>query len=296
MLANITVVTHNRCELTIRTIDSLLARTRGEFVVNVVDNGSRDGTREYLRGLAGAANVRVHLLGRNMGVAVAANLGWAAVRAPYYVKLDNDVEILDGTWLERLLGTMRRNPGIGMAGYRLCNWTHHRETVVLPDGERFIASGTCNGGCAAIPETVHERLGFWVEDYGKYGFEDQDYSDRVVGLGLLAGYVGEADGILNHIGFEPESMDPSRETVKKQSTESLIHGRQMYVLNRFLFENGLRPLYAQRRYLAVVSGDTVRFASNPAYVPITKIQREYVGKIRYEPLEKGIRIRFSSQE
>jgi hypothetical protein len=293
MLANITVVTHNRCDLTVRTLDSLLARTQGKFVVNVVDNGSGDGTREYLRSLARADKVRIHLLRRNMGVAVAANLGWAAVRAPYYVKLDNDVEILDGTWLERLLGTMRRNPEIGMAGYRLCDWPHRREAVALPAGERFIACGTCNGGCAAIPETVHEQLGFWVEDYGKYGFEDQDYSDRVIGLGLLAGYVDEADGILNHAGFEPGTMDPSRETEKKQSTESLVHGKQMYVLNRFLFENGLRPLYAQRRYLSVASGDTVRFAPNPAYVPITKIQREYVGKIRYEPLEKGLRISFS---
>jgi glycosyltransferase involved in cell wall biosynthesis len=294
MLANITIVTHNRRDLTIRTLDSLLAKTRGRFVVNIVDNGSRDGTGEYLSSLAGADNVRIHLLRRNMGVAVAANLGWAAVRAPYYVKIDNDVEILEGTWLERLLSTMRRNPAIGMAGYRLCNWPHRREIVALPDGERFISSETCNGGCAAIPEAVHERLGFWVEDYGRYGFEDQDYSARVTGLGLLAGYVDEADGILKHIGFEPESINPSSERAKAQSMESLAHGRGMYVLNRFLFTNGLRPLYAQRRYLPDVSGDAVRFASNPDYAAIVRIQQEYIGKIRYEQTEKGIRVSFSS--
>ena len=111
MRANITVVTYNRFDLTYRCLESLLTKTRSEFFCNVVDNASSDGTREYLQTLAVShPNVKVHFLNRNMGVAVASNYGWAETEAEYYLKLDNDIEILDGDWLERLLTFMDTNP------------------------------------------------------------------------------------------------------------------------------------------------------------------------------------------
>ena len=94
MRAHIGVVTWNRLELTRLCLSSLLQLTPPGYSLTVVDNGSTDGTQEYLLSLASAhPHVRLHLLRRNMGVAVASNLAWDdADEADYYVKLDNEAD------------------------------------------------------------------------------------------------------------------------------------------------------------------------------------------------------------
>ena len=87
MRAHIGVVTWNRLELTQLCLASLLQKTPPGYGLSIVDNGSTDGTQIYLQDLARAhAHVRLHLLRRNMGVAVAANLAWDdAAGADFYV-------------------------------------------------------------------------------------------------------------------------------------------------------------------------------------------------------------------
>ena len=108
---NITVVTHNRLNLTRICLESLLPTLRDGVHVTIVDNGSRDGTPEYLEAAA-SANPRVSVvqMPRNMGISIAANFGWACRDADYYVKLDNDMEILAPDWLDRLVDVMENAP------------------------------------------------------------------------------------------------------------------------------------------------------------------------------------------
>lgn len=294
--ANITVVTFNRLALTKRCLESVLEKTPGDFALNVVDNASTDGTREYLPALAARTpRMRVRLLERNMGVAVGANLGWSMVDAACYIKLDNDVEILDPAWLDALLATLGNNPEIGMAGYLLCAWPHRLERLRLPGGDIFLSSAFCNGGCAAIPARVHEELGFWTEDYGKYGFEDVDYSDRVLARNLLAGYLEGGDKAVRHLGFEPGQVNEKYEGKKRGNTNSPDQGRRLYVLNKFLFSKGIRPMNVIRRYLPEDDGGTVKFRSNPAYAPILRIQQEWLPKIRYHGDESHTYVSFEDQ-
>ena len=106
-----------------------------------------------------------------MGVAVAANLGWAAVPARNYVKLDNDVEVLRADWLTTLLQTAQSAPGIGCVGYYIDDaWPN------VPQGAASFAVEYSVGACILIPQATHVRLGFWYEDYGLYGIEDSDFS------------------------------------------------------------------------------------------------------------------------
>ena len=54
MRAHIGVVTWNRLELTRLCLSSLLQQTPPGYGLTVVDNGSSDGTQEYLQALASA--------------------------------------------------------------------------------------------------------------------------------------------------------------------------------------------------------------------------------------------------
>jgi glycosyltransferase involved in cell wall biosynthesis len=276
---NITIVTHNRLNLTRTTIDSLLPTLTPDVSVTVVDNNSTDGTPAYLERLAASVpSLKVIPLPRNMGVAVAANLGWAGTDADHYLKLDNDVELLRTDWLEQLVSLVEGAPEVGMASYRFLD-RHEVSPVTLSSGKTFLSSRGIAGACAIIPRRVHAICGFWTEDYGRYGYEDLDYSNRVRQCGMLVGYL-DIDDAARHLGAVRD-VDARREEIKRTAISSKASGEPMYLLNKFLFEQGIRDIYVKRRYLPDFSGPKPRFVLDEACRPIMRLQREMLAKTAY---------------
>ena len=217
MKVHIGIVTWNRLSLTKLCLESLLTRTKEDFTCTVVDNGSRDGTVEYLMQRKNCTpNLNVRLLSRNMGVSMASNLAWDdAKNCDYFIKLDNDVEICDGDWLGNLLQVAKNNPSFGPLGYQLCS-KHTGVEKKLADGTNVLEVPCCNGACACIPRSLHEQLGFWNEGYGVYGYEDLEYSWRALQVGSKPVYLKSAGmNALLHHGNKPEAFDLRLETVKK---------------------------------------------------------------------------------
>lgn len=286
---NITMVTFNRLELTRNCLQSLLPTLGPGVTLTVVDNGSKDGTPGYLqKELSGHPGVRLLLLKRNMGVAVAANLGWAELDAEHYVKLDNDMEIIRADWLDRLLDIAESAPEVGQVGHRVCSW-HKYERVTLSSGRPFLSAACCNGACALIPRRTHQRFGFWTEDYGRYGHEDLDYSNRVRFGALLTGYADGPEAV-RHLGYE-QGLDEGHEALKRTARTSAAGGERAYLLNTFLFERGVRDLYVPRKYLPEAGQDGLNFRLNEDYKPVMRLLREFSAKANYE-LE-GEMVRFN---
>jgi len=87
--------------------------------VVVVDNGSTDGTVEWLAGL-GDDRVTVIANGRNEGFSRGCNIGMAATEADEDVVLmNNDVVVTDPLWLTRMQDTAYADPRGGVVGARL---------------------------------------------------------------------------------------------------------------------------------------------------------------------------------
>ena len=98
-----------------RAIDSVLAQTRPVEEIIVVDDGSTDGTGEYLAGRYGK---RITCIRQdNAGVSAARNRGLGMARGRYLALLDSDDE-----WLpektERQVAFLEAHPDIGIV---LCN-------------------------------------------------------------------------------------------------------------------------------------------------------------------------------
>ena len=279
MRAHIGVVCWNRLELTRLCLASLLQKTPPGYGLTVVDNGSTDGTQEFLRMLAAAhPHMRLHLLRRNMGVAVASNLAWDdAADADFYVKLDNDVEVLDPQWLNRLMRMLADNPCLGMAGYRLCA-KHEGAPLPLADGSNALEVACCNGACACIPRAVHERLGFWNEGFGRYGYEDLEYSWRARKAGYTLAYAPQQDALRHH-GAEPEFVDPEQEQSKKSSHTSDISGTKAYLLYLLLYEQGVISLKADRKYLPVKDAAGLTFTLNPACKALQRLMVRLINSV-----------------
>lgn len=91
---------------------SLRAQTRAPDEVVVVDNGSTDGSLEWLA----TSGARVVALGANTGFAVAANRGIAATECEAVALVNTDVELAPD-WLERAVA--RLEPGVASVATKM---------------------------------------------------------------------------------------------------------------------------------------------------------------------------------
>jgi GT2 family glycosyltransferase len=116
---SIIIPVYDKLELTKQCLESLWRHTPGDrYEIIVVDNGSTDGTAEYLRGLEDEGRVRALIQEQNLGFARACNRGAAAARGRYLLFLNNDTEVTDG-WLSPLVQTLDQDPFVGAAGNKL---------------------------------------------------------------------------------------------------------------------------------------------------------------------------------
>ena len=109
--ASIVVVTRGNLVFTRLCLESVLANTDDGYELIVVDNGSEDGTREYLLTLARrTGRIRVLLNDENVGFPGRLQPGARAARGDVLVLLNNDTIVAPG-WLERLAAhsTIRRS-------------------------------------------------------------------------------------------------------------------------------------------------------------------------------------------
>jgi GT2 family glycosyltransferase len=107
-----------------------------DFDVTVVDNGSSDGSVEYLRNRW--PEVRVVALTENSGFPRAINCGVEASSGQYVALLNNDVE-LSPDWLELLVQELEGDPGIGFVTGKIMR--HDDRDVIEQAGHDFFTCG-----------------------------------------------------------------------------------------------------------------------------------------------------------
>ncbi len=188
----IIILTWNGLAYTKRCLETLRGRTVfPDYEVVVVDNGSTDGTVEYLRSLHW---LRLFENGSNLGFVRGNNRALAECGGDSdFVLLNNDTEIIRPEWLSRLQATAYSAPEVGIVGARLRRpdgMLQHAGTYMPVEtfwgqqvgaGEKdinqFNADAEVEGvvfACAYIKREVYERVGPLDEDYFSY-FEDSDY-------------------------------------------------------------------------------------------------------------------------
>jgi GT2 family glycosyltransferase len=117
-------------------LGTLQEQTFGDFDVTVVDNGSSDGSVEYLR--SSWPDVRVVELAENCGFPMAINRGVVASGGRYVALLNNDVE-LSPDWLELLVAELDRDPELGFVTGKIMR--HDDRGVLEQAGHDFFTCG-----------------------------------------------------------------------------------------------------------------------------------------------------------
>jgi GT2 family glycosyltransferase len=117
-------------------LETLARQSFRDFDVTVVDNGSTDGSVEYLR--ERWPEVRVVELSDNSGFPTAINRGVHASRGRYVALLNNDVELAHN-WLELLVAELERDPRVGFVTGKIMRYDER--DVIEQAGHDFFTCG-----------------------------------------------------------------------------------------------------------------------------------------------------------
>jgi len=220
---NIVMTTYNRIDFTRQAISSILRTADWPYRLTVIDNGSEDGTQEFLKELKRKGLIDTLILNpTNIGIAKAANQGWLVEpKAAYTLKYDNDIVMIRKNWLSEMVRIIDTIPALGAVAY---NFEPQSYPVIEANGVkvRVKLNGNLGGACILIPHSVHKSLGFWSEDYGFYGEEDADYCYRITKYGLLLGYMEDEDAGIHLPAGKAARIDP-KTFYASDGKEEIIH-------------------------------------------------------------------------
>lgn len=205
---SVVIPTHNRLTMLRQTLDCLANQTypADRYEVIVVDNGSTDGTKEYLARLSDEGGLR-HIRQGPLGPAVAGNVGARAARGEV-VALTNDDCLPEPDWLAGLAESYgshaSSSPVVAVGGaIKNCAQGHWLRPFYAVQGNRHRANeaeqpeylDTAN---ASFRRSVLLHVGGFDGAFHVPAAEDVDLGFRLTAAGY--GLHTNAEAIVWHVG------------------------------------------------------------------------------------------------
>ncbi|MCE1245517.1 MAG: glycosyltransferase family 2 protein [Firmicutes bacterium] len=219
-------------------LDSLKKQTFGNFETILVDNGSTDGSVEYVT--ENYPDVKIVRHSTNLGFAAGVNAGIRVAEGSIIVIFNNDAEA-SPEWLEVIDRKVSEHPEAGFFACRVVLY-HKRDTLdsagvqFFSDG-RFILRGHfhpddheyrvekeifgIHGTAGIYRKEALDETGLFDEDFHSY-MEESDLNIRLNLMGYRCLYIPEA--VIYHIG-SVTGMQASRDGTKfdKQKEEPVAN-------------------------------------------------------------------------
>lgn len=254
---SIIIPVFNLLPLTRNCLDALTRTIRHiPHEILLVDDGSTDGTREFIASLS-SPHHRVFLNTTRQGYAANNNLAAREARAPLLVLLNNDTVPRPG-WLELLLKARPRIPDIGVLGN--VQWSprtrlyDHMGIVFSPEGEPLHYGkyfpfrphqgltewGAVTAACWLVSRDDFLALGGFDETF-RNGCEDVDFCLRLAAKNRRHFVCNES--VIDHfVSSSPDRHDhdlKNRELLKQRWAATLrdtwgVRDARRYALNYLL--------------------------------------------------------------
>ncbi len=213
-LVSIVIPNWNGRKFLVTCLDSLLTQTYKDIEIIIVDNGSTDGSLEFLA--ANYPQVRVIPLKENTGFSFAVNRGIEASTGNFVALVNNDTKA-DEHWLELMMLALTNHTEAGSAACKMLSLDnpkiidgagdglrrgglpgrigHGQLDVGQFDNERYVL-GAC-GGAVLYRKAMLDYIGLFDEDFFAY-LEDVDIALRGQSAGYKCIYTPKA--IMYHLG------------------------------------------------------------------------------------------------
>lgn len=170
-------------------LNALRRQTLADHEVILVDNGSTDGSPDYVS--RQFPEVRLVALSDNRGFTGASNAGYAASRGEFVCLLNNDTEA-DAGWLAAVVDVFDRWPRVGIVAGKL---------LLFDQRDHFHAAGDYYRA-----DGIPGNRGVWQTDRGQYDHEEPVFS----ACGAAAAY---RRSMVEEIGFLDDAFFFSCEDV-----------------------------------------------------------------------------------
>ncbi len=217
-------------------LPSLYNQRFDNFTVIVVDNGSTDGSADYLRN--NYPQVEVVELQENCGFSAAVNRGIEAGRREWVLLLNNDIEMAPNC-LGHLSLQAASEPQIRMFALKMLSYADrtvldgagdgvlrggvgYRLGTLEPDSGKYNLKREVFGACAGAAlyhRTLFNRVGLFDEEFFAY-LEDVDFNLRAVRAGIRCCYVPEA--VVYHMGSATSGSKINKLTVRLTTRNNIF--------------------------------------------------------------------------
>ncbi|GLX71213.1 glycosyltransferase family 2 protein [Paenibacillus glycanilyticus] len=185
MLTSIIIPTYNALPMLRDTIGSIRKHTKESYELIVIDNGSTDGTLDYLK----QQRIITISLPANTGFPAACNWGLRLARGERLLLLNNDV-LVTSEWLSRLHRAYEADPWMGIVG-PMTNYASGRQQIAMSGRyDEFAAQlrvtqdgkmekvNRIIGFCMLFSRALLQKIGMLDEQFSPGHFEDDDYCYR----------------------------------------------------------------------------------------------------------------------
>jgi GT2 family glycosyltransferase len=219
-LTSVIVLSHGAQGVTRRCLAALRSAQdeRHPMEILVVDNGSQDGSREFL---TAQPDVQLIANDRNAGAPHARNQAIAKARGSWIVFLDNDAIVTPG-WLARLLYHAAIDPLAACIGPTSDRAAHGQAIAYAGSSEagelarfadaiarekhrQFKFASLLSSFCLLVRRSVVDAIGGFDERFTPWGFEDDDYTLRAALLGFHNRIA--LDVFVRHEGYAGPKLD-----------------------------------------------------------------------------------------
>jgi GT2 family glycosyltransferase len=194
-------ITYNRLELTKSTLESFYAKTNVDRHV-FVDNGSTDGTQEYLR-----SRYEHIFLDSNHGITDAFVMAASQLKDyDFILKLDNDIETVTDDIINKMLKFYELN-GLGFVCSPIDlnldrNYKPKSFGYGFLNGYKVDFVTHTGGAFQLIPNEICQRL---IDEYQSFKLGDQAIGNYYIGQGYKPVYLMDLQ--MKHIGINQTSSN-----------------------------------------------------------------------------------------
>ena len=280
-LVSAIVVTHNRLDFLKKAVDSVLNQTYTRQEVIVVDDGSTDGTREWMEGFALQHGIEYIYVTDGLGGNHARNVGIRKSAGTYVALLDDDDE-----WLPektaRQVQFLEEHPGYGVVSCGKTNiFNQARRSVepvdILPEGD---PSRTIFTDLHFTTSRLMFRRDLLVEagmfDESLKAWQDYELMIRLCQK-TRVGVVRENLLLYNILTGDPQRI--TNRTAEWKAAVAEIHRKHAALLEAL-------PEDIRKEHMRIVCRDGLNRAERAHDL---KTQKEYLGKaFRLDPSVKNL--------
>ncbi len=249
--ADLVIINYNTLKYLKECIVSIKKNTQYPFNIIVVDNGSNDGSVQFLKRLKGITLITNQ---ENQGYARACNQGIMVGEGEFVVILNSDIIVSPG-WLTSMVNIAKSDKQIGVVGPKMVDernklvgagvtklnqFCSSRGTGLVDQVGLFDKTEDCysvGGACYLINREALRKVGRFDESYFFY-YEETDLSLRMLEKGYRVVYSPEAR--ITH--FQEGSMDVTRP-------------QERSLRNHYFFESQQK---FTKKWIEILNGATIR--------------------------------------